>query len=109
MKSQGLYKHVFSDDTKSKKSNETKIQKIDSVIGEDMRDGKVLLKPADQLNLSEAELKVEHERILNAKNPYAPDNIIRFNFNSNQFQKDNHVDQFATHFQLRGYYMTHNI
>ena len=60
------------------------------------------MKPADQLQLTEAELKVEHERILNAKNPYAPDNIVRFNFSTNEFQKDIHVDHFATHFQLKG-------
>ena len=90
----------LSNDTKSKTSNENK--KLESVMGDEMRDGKVLLKPADQLQLSEAELKVEHERILNAKNPYAPDNIVRFNFNQNEFVKDMHVDQFATHFQLRG-------
>ena len=99
--------NYLSNDTKSKTSNENK--KLESVMGDEMRDGKVLLKPADQLQLSEAELKVEHERILNAKNPYAPDNIVRFNFNQNEFVKDMHVDQFATHFQLRGeaYCMSH--
>ena len=42
----------LSNDTKSKTSNENK--KLESVMGDEMRDGKVLLKPADQLQLSEA-------------------------------------------------------
>ena len=97
----------FSDDSKSTKSKEArKLDNQPSVLGDDAgRDGR-LLRPADQLQLSESELKVEHERILNAKNPYAPDNIVRFNFSTNEFQKDIHVDHFATHFQLKGKFDT---
>lgn len=38
------------------------------------------VKPDDQLELSEAELKQEHTRILRGENPHAPDNIVRFNY-----------------------------
>ena len=94
-----------SDDSKSNKSKE-KARQDNSVLGTDDVGAGRLLRPADQLQLSEAELKVEHERILNAKNPYAPDNIVRFNFSTNEFQKDIHVDHFATHFQLKGKFDT---
>ena len=62
----------------------------------------MVLKPPDQLQLSEAELKVEHTRILTANNPQAPHNVIRFNFNDNEYHKTNHVDQLAVHFHLTG-------
>jgi len=42
--------------------------------------GRQLVKPDDQLDLSEAELKEEFTRILTANNPHAPQNIVRFNF-----------------------------
>lgn len=96
---------VRSDDTRSTiKHNRTDNQSVlgQSVFGDDFMTGKMVLKPADQLVLSEAELKVEHTRILTANNPQAPDNIIRFNFGDNQYQKTNHVDQLAVHFHLSG-------
>ncbi|XP_033977626.1 dynein intermediate chain 1, axonemal-like [Trematomus bernacchii] len=42
--------------------------------------GKALIKPPDQLELSEAELKEEIPRILTANNPHAPQNIVRYSF-----------------------------
>ena len=41
---------------------------------------KQLIKPDDQLELSEAELKEEFTRILTANNPHAPSNIVRYSF-----------------------------
>jgi len=78
--------------------------------------GNVVMKPPDQLELSEKELKEEHTRILTANNPQAAgiinklqyfltllqDNIIRFDFAANEFKKEPHVDQLAVHFNLKG-------
>ena len=50
-----------------------------------------MLKPDDQLELTEAELKVEHTRILSARNPQAPDNLITFDFNKVRFIRNKHV------------------
>ncbi|KAK4816897.1 hypothetical protein QYF61_024539 [Mycteria americana] len=41
---------------------------------------KTLVKPPDQLELTEAELKEEFTRILTANNPHAPQNIVRYSF-----------------------------
>ncbi|XP_074852071.1 dynein axonemal intermediate chain 1-like [Carettochelys insculpta] len=41
---------------------------------------KTLIKPPDQLELTEAELKEEFTRILTANNPHAPQNIVRYSF-----------------------------
>ena len=41
---------------------------------------KQLIKPDDQLELTDEELKVEFTRILTANNPHAPSNIVRFSF-----------------------------
>ena len=46
---------------------------------------KQLVKPEDQLVLTEAELKEEFTRILTANNPHAPSNIVRFNFKVSNF------------------------
>ncbi|XP_063727377.1 dynein intermediate chain 2, ciliary-like isoform X2 [Symsagittifera roscoffensis] len=69
---------------------------------EDWMQPKQLLKPDDQLELTEGELKEEVTRILTANNPHAPDNIIRFSFKENQFKQVAHVDQLAVHFTLDG-------
>ena len=45
-----------------------------------------LQKPYDQLELTEAEKKKEHTRILTATNPHAPDNIIRFSFKEAEYK-----------------------
>ena len=63
---------------------------------------KDLQKPLDQLELSEQEKNKEHTRILSATNPHAPDNIVRFEFNSSEFKQLPSVDQLAIHFSLSG-------
>ena len=49
-------------------------------LGDDFMQGKQLVKPEDQLDLTEAQLKEEFTRILTANNPHAPQNIVRFSF-----------------------------
>ncbi|KAM9331073.1 dynein axonemal intermediate chain 1 [Gastrophryne carolinensis] len=75
----------------------------------DMGDGadewmqaKTLVKPPDQLELTEAELKEEFTRILTANNPHAPQNIVRYSFKERAFKPVSIVDQLAIHFALDG-------
>ncbi|XP_069476179.1 dynein axonemal intermediate chain 1 [Ambystoma mexicanum] len=64
--------------------------------------GRGLLKPPDQLELSEAELKQEVTRILTAHNPHAPHNIVRYSFRERAYRPLSTVDQLAVHFSLEG-------
>ncbi|XP_010792920.1 dynein intermediate chain 2, ciliary [Notothenia coriiceps] len=64
--------------------------------------GKALIKPPDQLELSEAELKEEITRILTANNPHAPQNIVRYSFKERSYKPTSAVDQMAVHFVLEG-------
>ncbi|XP_077137441.1 dynein axonemal intermediate chain 1 isoform X2 [Ranitomeya variabilis] len=75
----------------------------------DMGDGadewtqpKTLVKPPDQLELTEAELKEEFTRILTANNPHAPQNIVRYSFRERAYKPISIVDQLAVHFSLDG-------
>ncbi|KFP31547.1 Dynein intermediate chain 1, axonemal, partial [Colius striatus] len=63
---------------------------------------KTLVKPPDQLELTEAELKEEFTRILTANNPHAPQNIVRYSFKERAYKPINYVDQMAIHFSLNG-------
>jgi len=65
-------------------------------------EAKVLLKPEDQLNLTEAELKEEITRILKANNPNAPQNIVRYSHKELAYKLAPHVEQLAIHFQIDG-------
>nr|KAG5709919.1 hypothetical protein BaRGS_029961 [Batillaria attramentaria] len=47
---------------------------------------KTLVKPDDQLDLTETELKEEFTRILTANNPHAPQNIVRYSFKQVKWQ-----------------------
>uniref|UniRef100_A0A4W4E8D0 Dynein axonemal intermediate chain 1 n=1 Tax=Electrophorus electricus TaxID=8005 RepID=A0A4W4E8D0_ELEEL len=64
--------------------------------------GKTMVKPPDQLDLSEAELKEEFTRILTANNPHAPQNIVRYSFKERSYKQISSVDQLAIHFVLEG-------
>ncbi|KAM9102070.1 dynein axonemal intermediate chain 1 isoform 2-T2 [Sarcophilus harrisii] len=84
-------------------------RKRDEDAGPDVGEGtddwaqtKTLIKPPDQLELTEAELKEEFTRILTANNPHAPQNIIRFNFKEGTFKPISFVGQLAVHFSLVG-------
>ncbi|XP_030833317.1 dynein intermediate chain 2, ciliary isoform X1 [Strongylocentrotus purpuratus] len=70
--------------------------------GEEWMQTKSLIKPDDQLELNEVELKEEFTRILTANNPHAPQNIVRYSFKDNSFKQTSHVDQLAIHFSLDG-------
>nr|XP_039272582.1 dynein intermediate chain 2, ciliary-like [Styela clava] len=71
-------------------------------LGDEYVQGRTLVKPDDQLELSEAELKEEFTRILTANNPHAPQNIVRFNFKERTFKQTSSVEQIAIHFALDG-------
>ncbi|XP_037106984.1 dynein, axonemal, intermediate chain 1, paralog 2 isoform X3 [Syngnathus acus] len=60
------------------------------------------VKPADQLDLTDAELNEEVTRILTAQNPHAPQNIVRYSFKEGAFKLTSVVDQLAVHFVLDG-------
>ncbi|KAF6775766.1 hypothetical protein AHF37_04881 [Paragonimus kellicotti] len=64
---------------------------------------KAILKPDDQLQLTEQELKEEVTRVLTATNPHAPQNIVRFNFKECQYRPIPQVDQTSVHFWLEGH------
>jgi len=63
---------------------------------------KQMVKPDDQLVLTEEELKEEFTRILTANNPHAPDNIVRFSFKEQCYKQIPSVNQLAVHFTLEG-------
>lgn len=60
------------------------------------------VKPADQLDLTPEELKKEYTRILRADNPYAPANIVRFNYVDREYKQGATVEQICMHFALDG-------
>ena len=62
----------------------------------------VVVKPAEQLDLTEKELAVEVTRILSAKDPGAPHNITRYSFQQQCFKLDASVEQMAMHFEMEG-------
>ena len=86
---------------KKKKDEDDSIQVGMEDIDEWMQP-KQMVKPDDQLLLSEEELKEEFTRILTANNPHAPDNIVRFSFKEGQFKQIPTVNQLAVHFTLEG-------
>lgn len=59
---------------------------------------KKVIKAEDQLHLTEEELNVEVDRILEATNPNAPENIVRFNHEDRTFKFEHTVEQAAFHF-----------
>ncbi|XP_068450790.1 dynein, axonemal, intermediate chain 1, paralog 2 [Clinocottus analis] len=70
--------------------------------------GKALVKPSDQLELTEAELKEEITRVLTANNPHAPQNIVRYSFKERSFMTSTVVDHMAVHFVLEGSLLHHD-
>ncbi|KAJ3615384.1 hypothetical protein NHX12_017256 [Muraenolepis orangiensis] len=69
---------------------------------DDWTQGKALMKPPDQLELTEEELKEEFTKILTANNPHAPQNIVRYSFKDRSYKPISGVDQLAVHFTLEG-------
>ncbi|KAM8914224.1 dynein, axonemal, intermediate chain 1, paralog 2 isoform 3-T3 [Spinachia spinachia] len=64
--------------------------------------GKALIKPPDQLELTDAELKEEITRTLTANNPHAPQNIVHYSFKERSFKVTTAVDQLAVLFEMEG-------
>jgi len=60
------------------------------------------VKPPEQLELSETELKEELTKVLRADNPTAPHNIVRFSHKEKVFKSDASVDQTILHYQQEG-------
>ncbi|XP_077384792.1 dynein axonemal intermediate chain 1-like isoform X1 [Festucalex cinctus] len=85
----------MSKDQAAAKSYKTNKKKEDEDPGK-------LIKPVDQLDLTEAELKEEITRILTAKNPHAPHNIANYKFNDGAYKLSPTVNHMAVHFVLEG-------
>ncbi|XP_060746289.1 dynein, axonemal, intermediate chain 1, paralog 2 [Tachysurus vachellii] len=88
----------------AKVSNKKKDEEVGTETGDgdEWMHGKTLVKPPDQLDLNEAELKEEFTRILTANNPHAPQNIVRYSFKDRSYKPVSSVDQLAVHFVLEG-------
>ncbi|XP_029107800.1 dynein intermediate chain 1, axonemal-like [Scleropages formosus] len=85
------------------------VKKQDEDDGTEVGDGadewmqrKTLIKPPDQVDLTEAELKEEFTRILTTNNPHAPQNIVRYSFKERSYKRIGGIDQLAIHFMLAG-------
>ncbi|XP_046313446.1 dynein axonemal intermediate chain 1 isoform X1 [Marmota monax] len=63
---------------------------------------KATVRPPDQLELTDAELKEEFTRILTANNPHAPQNIVRYSFKEGTYKLIGFVNQLAVHFSQVG-------
>ncbi len=63
-----------------------------------------IVKPYNQLLLDQKELDTEHTRILLAKDPTAPQNIVRFSFKKEEkiYKLDASVEQCKPHFVQEG-------
>uniref|UniRef100_G1QYC4 Dynein axonemal intermediate chain 1 n=1 Tax=Nomascus leucogenys TaxID=61853 RepID=G1QYC4_NOMLE len=63
---------------------------------------KAIVRPPDQLELTDAELKEEFTRILTANNPHAPQNIVRYSFKEGTYKPIGFVNQLAVHYTQVG-------
>ncbi|XP_061409358.1 dynein axonemal intermediate chain 1 isoform X2 [Lethenteron reissneri] len=86
---------------KSKKSKEEE-EGTEMGDGDDWVQPRTLVKPEDQLELTDAELKEEFTRILTANNPHAPQNIVRYSFKERVYKPVGTLDQLAVHFAVDG-------
>ncbi|XP_049752184.1 dynein axonemal intermediate chain 1 isoform X6 [Elephas maximus indicus] len=84
-------------------------RKKDEDSGTDVGEGtdewsqsKATVRPPDQLELTDAELKEEFTRILTANNPHAPQNIVRYSFKEGTYKLIGFVNQLAVHFSQVG-------
>ncbi|XP_076791270.1 dynein axonemal intermediate chain 1 isoform X3 [Arvicanthis niloticus] len=84
-------------------------RKRDEDSGTDVGEGtdewaqsKATVRPPDQLELTDAELKEEFTRILTANNPHAPQNIVRYSFKEGTYKLIGFVNQMAVHFSQVG-------
>ncbi|XP_004047998.5 dynein axonemal intermediate chain 1 isoform X5 [Gorilla gorilla gorilla] len=63
---------------------------------------KATVRPPDQLELTDTELKEEFTRILTANNPHAPQNIVRYSFKEGTYKPIGFVNQLAVHYTQVG-------
>ncbi|KAM7092878.1 dynein axonemal intermediate chain 1 isoform 2-T2 [Molossus nigricans] len=84
-------------------------RKRDEDSGTDVGEGtdewvqsKATVRPPDQLDLTDAELKEEFTRILTANNPHAPQNIVRYSFKEGTYKHIGFVNQLAVHYSQDG-------
>ena len=68
----------------------------------DWEPAKIMIKPREQVSLTDKELQEEFTKILRADNPEAPKTIIRFSHKEKCFKLDPAVDQLELHFQQEG-------
>ncbi|XP_078265846.1 dynein, axonemal, intermediate chain 1, paralog 2 isoform X3 [Rhinoraja longicauda] len=61
-----------------------------------------IMRPSDQLELTEQELKEEITRVLTANNPHAPENIVRYSFKDRSYKQVPLISQMAIHLSLDG-------
>eukprot|EP00033_Pygsuia_biforma_P002953 GCRY01003254.1.p1 GENE.GCRY01003254.1~~GCRY01003254.1.p1 ORF type:complete len:726 (+),score=180.58 GCRY01003254.1:137-2314(+) len=61
---------------------------------------KEVIKPKDQLELTEEDLSQEFTRLLNCNNPNAPSSLVRFNHKQKAYVTQPSVDQTEVHFEL---------
>jgi len=63
-----------------------------------------VVKPKNQLKLSETEMKEEHTRVLTADDPNLPANITKYNYKEKVFKRDppGTGDHLAIHFTMNG-------
>ncbi|KAM6947947.1 dynein, axonemal, intermediate chain 1, paralog 2 [Lycodopsis pacificus] len=73
-----------------------------SGITDDWSHGKGLIKPPDQLELTETELNEEITRILTTNNPHAPQNIVHYSVKERAYKPIGVVDHMAVLFVLEG-------
>ena len=55
--------------------------------------------PLSHKRFVEAELKLEHTRILSVRNPHAPDNLITFDFNAMNFTPGPAIEHMETNYK----------
>ncbi|CAM9173698.1 unnamed protein product, partial [Phaeothamnion confervicola] len=65
---------------------------------------KKIVRPANQLQLTEQELKEEHTRVLTANDPNVPNNISKYNYKDRTYKMDppGPGDHLAMHFSIDG-------
>jgi dynein intermediate chain 1 len=85
---------------KGKKQPEPEPEKVEETTEQNPE----RVRPEGQLDLDDKELEKEHNRVLTANNPNAPDNILRFSNKAaeRQWKLDANVDQTAMHFVMDG-------
>lgn len=67
-----------------------------------------VVRPANQLDLTEAELEEEIGRVLTAGNPAAPANLVRYSFRDRGYRPAAVIDQQVQHLLLPGCLMHHD-